>query len=415
MRVLYNFSIYFFTFIIWIISLFNPKAKKWISGRKKQFKNISKALTSEDRVVWFHCASLGEFEQGKPVIESVRKNFPHHKILLTFFSPSGYEVRKNTEIADYVFYLPVDTKKNAQKFIRIVNPRIAIFIKYEFWFNFINELSKNKIPTLVISAIFRSTQYFFKPWGYWPSGHLQKITYFFVQDETSLELLNKINVFHAEISGDTRFDRVIQLASEKRSYPEVEQFGKNKKLIVAGSTWPADEEILAELIRKLPDYFGLVIAPHEVNKERIMQLMKKFDEFHPQKYSDYDMTKTVLCRVLIIDNVGLLSFLYRYSMLAYVGGGFGVGIHNILEATTYGLPVIFGPNYKKFREAMEWIDMGVAFSFVDSKECILKVRELLEDKVKYEKTCKDALEYVQENAGATNLVLDKVKSYLIAD
>lgn len=415
MRSLYNFSVYIYTFIIWIASLFNQKAKKWISGRKFQFKNISKVVQPGDRVVWFHCASLGEFEQGKPVIESVRKNFPNHKILLTFFSPSGYEVRKNTEVADHVFYLPVDTKKNARKFIKKVNPRIAIFIKYEFWFNYINELSKNKIPTLVVSAIFRSSQYFFKPWGFWSSAHLQKITYFFVQDESSVELLNKIKVYHTEVSGDTRFDRVLQLVSESRSYQAVEQFGNNKKLIVAGSTWPADENVLIELVKELPDNFGLVIAPHEVNDERISSVIRQFEEFHPQKYSCFESADSGQCRVLIIDNVGLLAFLYRYATLAYVGGGFGVGIHNILEAATYGLPTIFGPNYKKFREATELIAKKAAFSIKDPKDCISTVMELLNDKVKYEEACTRAITYVQENSGATESVLDKIKSYLVSD
>jgi 3-deoxy-D-manno-octulosonic-acid transferase len=401
--------------MVWIASAFNPKAKQWVSGRKMQFRRIAKAIKPGDRVVWFHCASLGEFEQGKPVIESIRKHFPNHKILLTFFSPSGYEVRKNTDVADFVFYLPMDTPVNARKFIRIVNPRIAIFIKYEFWFNYINELSKNKIPTLVVSAIFRSSQYFFKPWGFWSSHHLQKITHFFVQDEASLELLSKINVFHTDISGDTRFDRVLKLASEKRSIPTVEAFGKNKKLVVAGSTWPADEDILKELLLQLPNNFGLVLAPHEVNKERVDQVMKKFANFDPQLFSHFDDKTSDQSRVMVIDNVGLLSYIYRNAFIAYIGGGFGLGIHNILEAATYGLPVVFGPNYHKFREANELIEKGAAFPIIGNTDSVEVVLELIGENLKYDEICKIARAYVQNNAGATSRVLDKVKSYLIAD
>jgi len=401
--------------MVWIASAFNPKAKQWVSGRKMQFKRLAQTIKPGDRVVWFHCASLGEFEQGKPVTESVRKHFPNHKILLTFFSPSGYEVRKNTEVADFVFYLPLDTPVNARKFIKIVNPRIAIFIKYEFWFNYINELSKNKIPTLVVSAIFRPSQYFFKPWGFWSSHHLQKITHFFVQDEASLELLNKINVFHVDISGDTRFDRVLKLAFEKRSFPAVEAFGKNKKLVVAGSTWPADEDILKELLLKLPEYFGLVVAPHEVNKERIDQVMKKFENFNPQLFSHFENKTSNQSKVLVIDNVGLLSYIYRNAFIAYIGGGFGMGIHNILEAATYGLPVVFGSNYYKFREANDLIDKGAAFPIAGNNDCIDVVSELIENNLKYTEICNITRIYVQENAGATSRILDKIKSYLIAD
>lgn len=395
-----------------IAALFNPKAKKWVNGRKGQFDRMRKQIDEGDQIIWFHCASLGEFEQGRPVIEAMRKNFPDHKILQTFFSPSGYEVRKNTKEVDYVFYLPLDTPSNARKFIEITRPRIAFFVKYEFWFNYINELSKNKVPTLVISAIFRPSQYIFKPWGFWPLKQLQKITHFFVQNEESLDLLNKAQVYHTEIGGDTRFDRVMKLALEKKSFPVIESFKGNADLIVAGSTWPADGDVLLDLFKSVKNDNKLIIAPHEISKERIDQVLKKFSDFNPQLYSSYN-PDVENSDVLIIDNVGLLSYLYRYAKIAYVGGGFGVGIHNLLEAVTYGIPVIFGPNYNKFLEAIELIDVGGGYTIENSKDC-LEVFNTLEDEKKYYQSCQAALSYVEKKSGATKLVVDKVKSYLVA-
>lgn len=395
-----------------IAALFNPKAKKWVNGRKGQFDRLKEQIDDGDQIIWFHCASLGEFEQGRPVIEAMRKNFPDHKILQTFFSPSGFEVRKDTKEVDYVFYLPLDTQSNARKFIEIARPRIAFFVKYEFWFNYINELSKNKIPTIVISAIFRPSQYIFKPWGYWPLKQLQKITHFFVQNEESLDLLNEAQVYHAEIGGDTRFDRVMKLASEKKSFPVIESFKGNADLIMAGSTWPADGDVLLDLFKSVKNDNKLIIAPHEISKERIDQVLKKFSDFNPQLYSTYD-PKVENSDVLIINNVGLLSYLYRYAKIAYVGGGFGIGIHNLLEAATYGIPVIFGPNYNRFLEAIELIEVGGGYAIANSKDC-LEVFNMLEDEKKYYQSCQAALSYVEKNSGATKLVVDKVKSYLVA-
>ena len=339
MRLIYSLSIHLLNAFLGFAAIFNLKARKWVNGRKGQFEKLRKEIGKDERIIWFHCASLGEFEQGRPVMDVIRNNYSGYKILLTFFSPSGYEVRKNANEADFVFYMPLDTATNAKKFIGIVRPRIAVFVKYEFWFNYINELSKNKIPTLIVAAIFRPSQYFFKPWGFWSRSHLQKITHFFVQDEQSLELLNSVKIYHADIGGDTRFDRVLQVVSENKSYPQIETFAANQQVIVAGSTWPADEDILFELLKKTENSFKIIIAPHEIGEMRIDQVLKKFKAFNPRLYSEFDTAKNKDTKVMIINNMGMLSYLYRYAKIAYVGGGFGAGIHNLLEAVTYGIPV----------------------------------------------------------------------------
>lgn len=415
MRPLYSLSIYLLNFAIQLAALFNSKAKLWVNGRKGQFNKMRKQIKPGEQIIWFHCSSLGEFEQGRPVIEEVRSNYSNHKILLTFFSPSGYEIRKNTEIADYVYYLPIDTPKNAKKFLQIVKPRIAFFVKYEFWFNYINELSKNKIPTFVVSSIFTSSKYFFKPWGKWSVKQLQKITHFFVQDENSLELLNSVKVYHVDIGGDTRFDRVLKLVSENLEFPIIEDFKNNQPLFIAGSTWPADEEILFALLKKMPAEYKMIIAPHEINQERIGKLLKKFNVFNPGLYSNNNTSRDANNRVLIINNMGMLSHIYRYASVAYIGGGFGVGIHNVLEAATYGLPVIFGPNYKNFNEAVELIAKGGGFSISNASVCIEAFNTLYGDTIAYQKSSEASSDYVNEKAGATALVLDKIKSYLVID
>jgi len=414
MRHLYNLFIYIYYLAIRFFAVFNVKARKWVDGRRHFFSRLKKTIPENEKLLWFHCASLGEFEQGRPVIEALRVLYPDHKILLTFFSPSGYEIRQNYPGADYVFYLPIDTKRNARKFVRITNPRMAFFIKYEFWYNYINELSKNKIPLVFISTAFRRSQYFFYPWGKWARKQLQKVTYFFVQNQNSLDLLTGIKVYHAEVGGDTRFDRVARLADEYKNIPEVSRFRNEQPMIVAGSTWSADEDILRELMEKSKDNFKLLIAPHEIHKEHIRELTSKFARFNPILFSEADTNKLLTARVLIIDNIGLLSHLYRYGTIAYIGGGFGTGIHNILEAATYNKPVIFGPNYHKFNEARELIKKNGAFVIHNSDEMISIVHNLLNEKEKYEVASKSAGDYVKSNTGATQLVIDKAAEYLIS-
>jgi len=412
MQFIYNISVWAYAMGIRLAALFNGKARLWVHGRKAIFSKIADAIPKDEKLIWFHCASLGEFEQGRPVIEAFRQQFKDHKILLTFFSPSGYEVRKNYKKADYVFYLPLDTPKNAKQFIALTNPRMAVFVKYEFWFNYLNELSRNKIPLLMISVIFRPSQHFFKPWGGWFRKQLQKVTFFFVQNEISIKLLNSAKVFHAEVSGDTRFDRVMELPSEEIKLPVFETFAKGETLLIAGSTWPADEDILKDLLLQSKHKFKMVLAPHIVSKEHIQQLLDKFKKWQPLLFSKIKNNNPAKSRLLIIDSIGLLSHLYRFGNIAYIGGGFGVGIHNVLEAATYGLPVIFGPNYQRFQEAVELSQAGGGFPISNSKECLEAFNLLMNDETLLQQTSNIARNYVIENAGATSLVLEKAKEYL---
>lgn len=412
MQLLYNISIWFYALGIRLAALFNDKARLWISGRKAIFTQIANTIQDNEKLIWFHCASLGEFEQGRPVLEAFRKQFKDHKILLTFFSPSGYEQRKDYEQADYVFYLPLDTPTNAKQFIALTKPRMAVFVKYEFWYNYLNVLSQNKIPLLMISVIFRPSQHFFKPWGWWFRRQLQKVTYFFVQNENSRLLLSNAKVFHAEVSGDTRFDRVLQLNEETVELPLIDKFSGSEPLLIAGSTWPADEDILKTLLIKSEQQFKIVIAPHVVSKEHIKQILDKFSKFQPILYSQGINSNFANSRVMIIDSIGVLSHLYRYGKIAYIGGGFGVGIHNVLEAATYGLPVIFGPNYQRFQEAVELTELGTAFPIQSSEECIKAFNRLMDNKQFYSKTTTVSQEFVKQNAGATLSILEKAKEYL---
>ena len=414
MRLLYNLSLRIFSLITYLASPFNAKARQWKKGRKGVFAKIKKEISPDDKVIWVHCASLGEFEQGRPVIEEMRSTFSDHKIVLTFFSPSGYEIRKDYEGADFICYLPLDTAINARKFIKRVNPRIAFFIKYEFWFNYINELKKNKIPLIFVSVIFRRSQYFFKPWAGWGRKQLQKVTYFFVQNEKSLALLRVAKVYHADIGGDTRFDRVLKLTQETVPLPEIQHFKGNSKLVVGGSTWPADEDALLLLLNSLGSDYKLIIAPHIVSKEHIEQLEKKFAPFEPVLFSKCTDGQDFSSRVMIVDGIGKLAYIFRYADVGYIGGGFGVGIHNTLEAATYGLPVIFGPNYQRFKEAVEMAVLGCAFP-IESKEQLTDVfKDIVSDEQRYNQICRTAKKYVSDHAGATQKVIDKAKEYLIA-
>jgi 3-deoxy-D-manno-octulosonic-acid transferase len=412
MQLVYNIFIWAYAFGIRLAARFNSKARLWVHGRADIFSTISSAIPKDEKIIWFHCASLGEFEQGRPVLEAFRKQFKEYKIVLTFFSPSGYEVRKNYQQADYVFYLPIDTPQNARKFIALTHPRLAVFVKYEFWFNYLNELSLNKIPLLMISVIFRPSQHFFKPWGWWFRKQLQKVTYFFVQNEVSKTLLTSVKVFHAEVSGDTRFDRVMQLASEEKELPVFEKFADSFPLLIAGSTWPADEDILKALLLQSKQKFKLVLAPHIVGTAHIQQLLEKFSEQKPVLFSAISKTSSIESRVLIIDSIGMLSHIYRYGKIVYIGGGFGAGIHNVLEAATYGLPVIFGPNYQRFQEAVELSQSGGGFPINSSENCLEVFNRLMEDETLLQQSSTIARNYVVENAGATANILEKAKEFL---
>ncbi len=413
MGFLYNISVRAYHLSIRIASVFNPKAKQWLDGRKDIFNRLHKTIDPQDSIIWMHVASLGEFEQGKPVIERLKNEFPSHKILLTFFSPSGYEVRKSYEKADYVFYLPLDTPANAKRFLSVVNPKLAIFVKYEFWFNYINELYKNKIPLLMISVIFRPSQHFFRFWGRWPRKQLRKVTWFYVQNTESLALLNKVAIYHADKSGDTRFDRVFELVKEKKSIPQIEQFKENLPLIVAGSTWAPDEDILNYILTQSSQPFKMVIAPHVVSHDHVSEIMEKFKAFSPMLFTEFKNANVHASRVLILNTTGLLSYVYRYAVFSYIGGGFGVGIHNLLEPATYGQPVIFGPKYHKFQEAVDLVKMGSGFSIRNKNEALEVSNNLLTNKKLLKSTSQTSGDFVNAQIGATNIVLTKIKEYII--
>ncbi len=416
MSTFYNIIIYIYYFLIKLAAAWgNAKAVSWLDGRKDQFKRLEKTIGKYDEIIWFHCASLGEFEQGRPVMEKVKKIYPNHKILLTFFSPSGYEVKKNWNGADYIFYLPMDTRLKAKKFVSIVKPKVAVFVKYEFWFNYINELYKRKTPLIIISAIFRPGQHFFRFWGYWFKRQMQKISYIFVQDRQSSELLNSIKVYHNEIAGDTRFDRVFKIMEQNARVPYIENFKDGKKLLVAGSTWPPDEKIIYYILKNKPD-LKLVVAPHVTGKNHIDEILNAFSEFNPLLYSQCNEgCRFSTSRVLVIDTVGLLSKLYRYADVAYIGGGFGAGIHNTAEAAVYGVPVVFGPNHKKFREANMLLERGGAFTFDNAKDASDIVGKLVEYTDFGKEAGGKAAGYIFENRGATNVITEKIKEYLIPE
>ncbi len=407
MKLLYQTGIYAYSFFIKAAAYFNTKARLFVYGRKNWKKNLASKIETNGRYVWVHCASLGEFEQGRPLIEAIRKQLPEFRIVLTFFSPSGYEARKNYSQADVISYLPLDTKKNARTFLRMVQPEKAFFIKYEYWYFYIHELRKNKTPLYIVSAIFRSDQLFFKNsrWGKWYRQMLFQTTHFFIQDENSAKLLQSIGLTNYTTTGDTRFDRVAAIAKNVVEIPVIEKFRGSKTLLVAGSTWKPDEEMLAAFIRNCSN-LKLIIAPHEVTQENLTRLETTFK--NTIRFSKADEKNIDNSQILIIDSIGLLSSLYRYGDMAYIGGGFGVGIHNILEAATFGLPVIFGPNYQKFREAVDLKKLGGAFPVTNYNELEKILLMLLGNPSEREKVSGLCRKYVEQNTGATRLILKKV-------
>ncbi|MCB0807291.1 MAG: 3-deoxy-D-manno-octulosonic acid transferase, partial [Bacteroidales bacterium] len=366
MTFFYNIAIQLYLLLIRLASLFNKKAALWLSGRKNLFTDLSNRIDTKAKYIWIHCASLGEFEQGRPVIEQIRKELPGYKIALSFFSPSGYEVRKNYNGVDLVTYLPIDTPGNARKFIEILNPQLAVFVKYEFWFNYLKALHNKDVAVLIISAIFRKEQHFFKTYGGWFRNQLRNIHRIFVQNQTSAGLLHSIGIENVTISGDTRFDRVADIALQPKKFPVVEKFAEGSKVLLAGSSWPADERFLPSLLKQ--QELKLIIAPHEIHEEHLKSIETMFPEGQIIRFSKATDHNIGSAEVLLIDGIGFLSSLYQYCDIAHIGGGFGKGIHNILEAVTFGKPVVFGPNYRKFNEAVELIQNGGAFTIKDEKE-----------------------------------------------
>lgn len=407
MRFLYNLGIWFYVGAIFVASLFNQKARQWIKGRRNWYKNLQAAVEKNEQTVWFHVSSLGEFEQGRPVIEGFRKLKPEIKIVLTFFSPSGYEIRKNYPGVDYVCYLPIDTRRNAKKFLSLLNPQYAFFVKYDFWFHYLKQLHAQQVPTYIFSAIFRPGQLFFRWYGGWYRNMLRFFTLIYVQNNASKELLESIGINHVEVGGDTRFDRVYDLAVAAKPIDLITQFASSKPLIIAGSTWEKDEELLAAFADKNAGKYQWIIAPHEVHESHIQKIRALFKQ-PVLRFSTANSANIKSANVLLIDSIGMLSSLYRYGNLAYIGGGFGKGIHNILEAATYGLPVVFGPNYLRFQEAVDLIERKSAFSIKNYSEFEAVLQRLLNDADLCNKAGENATQYLDRMRGGTQKILSKL-------
>ena len=401
---LYNISIVLYYIVVAFVSLWDKKAKQWIVGRKDIFKRMAEVISPEDKVVWIHAASLGEFEQGRPVIEKIREQQPEYKFLVTFYSPSGYEIRKNYAGADYIFYLPIDTPGNAKKFLDVAHPEIAIIVKYEFWLNLLSVLKRRGVRTYLISAIFRRNSIFFRSYGSIWRQALDSFEQMFVQNEESKELLHEIGFDNVVVAGDTRFDRVAEIARNVKKVPIVERFKGDSPLFVAGSTWGPDEEILQTLINDNPQ-IKFVVAPHEMENSRIERIIAQ-TKGGAVRYTlcneESDFSKT---QVLILDTIGILSSVYGYATWSYIGGGFGVGIHNTLEAATFGLPIAFGPNYQKFKEARDMVALGAATKVESAEDLSAWFAPLRDDKSALQRAGSAAKSYTQRNQGATSLIM----------
>ncbi|MBE0663007.1 MAG: 3-deoxy-D-manno-octulosonic acid transferase [Bacteroidales bacterium] len=411
MRHLYNFSIQFYLLAVHIAAIFKPKARRWLRGRKQLYKTLSLLKSNQQPLAWFHCASLGEFEQGRPVIEAFKKHQPEYKILLTFFSPSGFEVRQNYEHADFVCYLPADTPSKAKRFVTAANPSMVIFVKYEYWHNFMHEIIQRRTPLFVLSANFRPEQYFFQWYGKRFLKNLEQVTHYFVQNQQSANLLKKNGINQVTVAGDTRFDRVMKIVNEVVLIPVIEAFvAGHHEVIIAGSSWPVDEDLLARLFHKNPAKFKLIIAPHEIHEAHLQSVEKLFPGI-AIRYSQAEPADLVQKQVLIIDSIGMLSKLYRYGRYAYIGGGFGVGIHNVPEAAAYGIPVIFGPNYKRFQEAIDLIEIGGAFSINNFEQLQMVFNDFEKNSSTWQKSASACRDYVQQKAGATQKVMEFIANF----
>ncbi|MBX2906636.1 MAG: 3-deoxy-D-manno-octulosonic acid transferase [Taibaiella sp.] len=408
---LYNLSIRLYRFGIGVSSLSNEKAKSWIVGRRDWRQHMAGRLQPGECRIWIHCSSLGEFEQGRPLIELIRKRYPDYKIVLTFFSPSGYEPRKNYDGADYVFYLPMDSAANARDFIGLVQPALALFVKYEFWYHYLSELKGNNIPTLLVSAAFRANQPFFQRHGSLFRTMLHCFTHLHVQDAASAELLRSIGISqNVSVTGDTRYDRVAAIRAGIREIPEAVAFRGDCKILIAGSSWPEDETILRRCLNDLPPDWKLIIAPHEIDVSHINQLKDLFGD-NAVTFSVLHMERAQASRrVLIIDNMGMLSSLYAYGNIAWVGGGFRKGgIHNTLEPAVFGTPIIMGPVYKKFVEAVKLVELGAAFPVADAEGGLHLITQLIADETRRKDIHQKLEEFMSRETGAAERILGQVQ------
>ena len=431
--ILYTIGVHLYSFGVKVAALFgNAKAKQWVEGRKKQGPlSLSKGSTRNEPVlqqaqepdawIWFHAASLGEFEQGRPVIEALKKDFPQYKILLSFFSPSGYEIRKDYPLADEVLYLPTDTPRHAAQWVRRHHFVAAFFIKYEFWFNYMQALKEAGIPLFYISLILKPESCFFQWYGAKFRKQLGNVTHFFVQDETTERLLQKHGFGNVTVCGDTRFDRVAAIALQAKPFPDIERFIGGRKCIIAGSTWPPDEKLLAPFVATMPDDYCLIIAPHDISEGHVNQIRAMFPDSlrytelnSDQPSGSLSLSKDRPIKILILDTIGILSQLYQYARFVYIGGGFGVNIHNIQEPVTFGCPVVFGPKYKSFKEAVDLVAMEGAFPVADAKELASVFNRLMTDEVFCQQASKTCLDYLNSQLGATKTIVKGFKNALFS-
>ncbi|MGO4820471.1 MULTISPECIES: 3-deoxy-D-manno-octulosonic acid transferase [unclassified Flavobacterium] len=409
---LYNIITILASKVISCLALISPKMKLFVEGRKSVFQTLEQKISPSDKTIWFHAASLGEYEQGLPVIERIKKKYPTHKIVLTFFSPSGYEVRKNNTVADATVYLPLDTKKNATKFLKLVHPDLVFFIKYEYWPNYLNQLKKHQTPTYLISGILRENQLFFKWYGGFYRKALESFDFFFVQNEASKKLLQGIGKTNVAVSGDTRFDRVATILEKDNTLAFIADFKNNEPTIVVGSSWPKDEDLLVSYINNSAHKVKFIIAPHNIKGEQIIQLQKSirkktvlYSEMKDKNLADYD--------VFIIDTIGILTKIYSYADIAYVGGGFGnPGIHNILEPATFGVPIVIGPNYAHFAEAVALVNLNGCISVSNQSELNNCFDDLLLNYSHRHELGHICSTFVSMNKGATNMIMKRIENTL---
>ena len=411
MNFIYNLIVHITWFHLKIVALFHPKIKLFVQGRSQTFSILKNKIQKENKVIWIHAASLGEFEQGLPVIEKLKATYPNYKILITFFSPSGYEVKKNTDVADAVVYLPLDTRKNAKRFIETVNPVLAIFVKYEIWPNYLEELKAKQVPILLISAIFRKEQVFFKWYGGIMRKGLQAFTHFFVQDENSVTLLKSIKLNNVTLSGDTRFDRVAEILERNNKLSFMELFQGNETCFVAGSTWPEDEEIIVKFINETQKHLKFVLAPHNIKTEHIQSLKKSISK-KVVLYTEIEHNDISSYEVLIINTIGLLTKIYSYADIAYVGGAFATGLHNTLEPAVFGIPIIIGPEFKGFNEAEKLVDKNGILVTRDFDEFTTTLDNLLDNPEYLKNTGVINANYVKENKGASVQIMKQIRRLL---
>ena len=409
MNFLYSIAIRLYSGLVAIASLFgNEKARLWWKGRKNQWENLKS--NKDDEWIWIHVSSLGEFEQGLPVIERLKSDFPKYKLLLTFFSPSGYEPRKNFQLADKVAYMPSDTRRNAERLIKNFNIKAVFFVKYDFWFNYMKVLKKNDIPLYYISALLHPDHYFFKFYSSWFRKQLFNVSHFFVQNDETAKLLKSIGIENSTVTGDTRFDRVFEIAKQSKSFPEIEEFIAGRQCIIAGSSWPADEKFIIPFSKKMPDNYCLIIAPHDISESHIKQITSQLDNY--VLYSQQPTANSQQPTVLVINTIGILKQIYKYARFAYVGGGFMSSIHNTQEALVFGCPVVIGPKYHKFVEAVDLVKDGGMFSVNNQQEFDDVFEQLMVDDEFYNKASGICQDYIQLSIGATNKIMKMLESKL---